>query len=124
MAFLFLTMIFMHILDDFVLQKLGCLAMLKQKSWWVEQKEYKPIYKYDYLVALAMHSFSWAFMIMLPIAFNCDFNVSSWFAIVFCVNAIVHFIVDNLKANCGAINLVIDQTIHIIQIVCTAIILV
>lgn len=116
-------MIFMHILDDFVLQSVGCLAMLKQKKWWVENKEYKPFYKYDYLVALAMHSFSWAFMIMLPIAFNCDFNVSSWFAIMFCVNAIVHFIVDNLKANCGAINLVIDQTIHIIQIVYTAVIL-
>lgn len=36
---LILTMIFMHIIDDYCLQ--GILASMKQKSWWTEQKEYK-----------------------------------------------------------------------------------
>ena len=65
--FVLLAMIFLHIFDDYKIQA-GVLAMLKQRDWWREQDTYKPLYKYDYIVALIMHSFSWAFMIMLPIA--------------------------------------------------------
>ena len=58
-------MVFSHIVDDYYLQ--GKLALFKQKSWW-EEKAPDEMYKHDYIVALMMHSFSWAFMIMLPIA--------------------------------------------------------
>lgn len=119
-----LSMFYLHILDDFVLQKLGCLAILKQKDWWTAQKEYKPLYKYDYIVALLAHSFSWAFMIMLPIAAKFDFNVSISFIITLFANALIHCVVDDLKANKGRINLITDQFIHIVQILITAIILV
>ena len=57
------TMIFCHIVDDYYLQ--GWLASAKQKSWW-EKNAPEKLYKYDYLAALFMHSFSWSFMIMLP----------------------------------------------------------
>ena len=62
-AFVFLWMIFFHIVDDYYLQ--GWLASAKQKSYW-EQNAPDEMYKKDYIWALIMHSFSWAFMIMLP----------------------------------------------------------
>lgn len=117
---IFLTMVFMHILDDYRLQ--GILASMKQKEWWEAQKEYKPLYKYDYIAALIMHSFSWSFMIMLPIAIMLNFDISIGFVIALFVNMIVHCIVDDLKANKKKINLVVDQTIHIIQILITGLI--
>lgn len=115
--FILLSMIFMHIVDDYYLQ--GILASMKQKAWWKKQESYKDLYKYDYVVALIMHSFSWAFMVMMPIAFNMSFAITVGFAIVFLINAIVHCIVDNLKANKMKINLVQDQSIHVAQIVAT-----
>ena len=57
-------MIFCHIVDDYKLQ--GILASMKQKDWWVEQIGFTKLYKYDYIVALLVHSFSWSFMILLP----------------------------------------------------------
>ena len=112
--FILLAMIFLHIIDDFKLQA-GVLNYLKQKSWWKEQKEYRDLYKYDYIPALILHGFSWSFMIMLPIAISLKFNIG-WWAIAYIVNAAIHSFVDDLKANKLKINLIVDQTIHIIQI--------
>lgn len=115
--FVLLSMIFLHIIDDFKLQQ-GVLANLKQKQWWKEQKEYKDLYKYDYIPALMMHSFSWSFMIMLPIAIFLKFDIG-WWVIAYVVNMAIHAFVDNLKANAFKINLVTDQVIHVAQIVIT-----
>ena len=114
---LLLFMIFFHILDDWVLQ--GKLGLMKQKSWWRAQSEYKDMYKYDYIVALITHAFSWTFMIMLPIAYILNWQISIGFVIAFLVNLFMHAIVDDLKANRKKINLIVDQAIHIIQIVAT-----
>ena len=110
-------MIFMHIVDDYYLQ--GILASMKQKQWWLKQENYKAEYKWDYLVALFMHAFSWAFCIMLPIAFKLSFTVGWVFYLVFTLNLVVHFIVDDLKANKLKINLIQDQAIHLTQIIVT-----
>lgn len=91
---------------------------MKQKSWWGKNAPQR-LYKYDYIVALIMHSFSWAFMIMLPIAIQTQLNVGIGFAFIFSFNAMVHGIVDDLKANKLKINLITDQAIHIIQIAAT-----
>ena len=115
--FILLAMIFLHIFDDYKLQA-GVLAFFKQKAWWKEQKEYKDMYKYDYIPALIMHAFSWTFMIMLPIAFALEFNIG-WWVIAYIVNMTIHAFVDDLKANRYKINLVIDQSIHIAQIIIT-----
>ena len=115
--FILLFMIMMHIVDDYYLQ--GILASMKQKSWWKKQANYKDKYSNDYLIALMMHAFSWAFCIMLPIAINLKFEVDAFFAIMLGVNFMIHAIVDNFKANELKINLVQDQTIHIIQILIT-----
>ena len=112
-------MIFAHIVDDYYLQ--GILASLKQKTWWENQKSYKPMYKYDYIVALIMHAFSWSFMVSLPILY---FGFTKWIVVAIVLNTIIHGIVDDLKANKGKINLIVDQSIHIIQIVITWILMV
>lgn len=114
--FILLAMIFLHIIDDYKLQ--GILASMKQKKWWEEQKEYKSMYKYDYIPALIEHSFSWTFMIMLPIAVVLHFNIG-WWILAYIINMSIHAFVDNLKANKFKINLVIDQSIHIAQIIAT-----
>jgi hypothetical protein len=115
-VFILLSMIFLHVIDDYKLQ--GILASMKQKKWWAEQKEYKPLYKYDYIAALIMHSFSWTFMIMLPIAITLQFNIG-WWIIAYIVNMVIHAYIDDLKANKFKINLLEDQSIHIAQIICT-----
>ena len=117
--FIVLLMIFCHIVDDYYLQ--GWLASAKQKKFWQENAPEK-LYKYDYIWALIMHSFSWAFMIMLPIAFINGFDLGVPFLIAFIVNLVVHAITDDLKANKRKINLWVDQIIHLCQITITAII--
>lgn len=61
-VFTILAMVFCHIVDDYYLQ--GCLASMKQKKWWQENTPQK-LYKYDYIVALIMHSMSWSFMVII-----------------------------------------------------------
>lgn len=114
--FILLLMLFLHIIDDYKLQ--GILASMKQKKWWLEHKDYKEIYKNDYLIALVEHSFSWAFMIMLPIAIYLNFNIDRWLH-VYIINMLIHAYVDDLKANRFKINLITDQLIHIMQIIIT-----
>ena len=115
--FIILWMVFFHIVDDYYLQ--GWLASAKQKKYW-EENAPQPMYKYDYIWALFMHSFSWAFMIMLPIAYTMSFNINPTFLLVFGINFTIHAIVDDMKANRKVINLLVDQSIHMIQIVMTA----
>lgn len=117
--FIVLLMIFCHIVDDYYLQ--GWLASAKQKKYWQDNAP-DEMYKYDYIWALIIHSFSWSFMIMLPIAFNMNFNIQSdlTFMYIFVLNIVGHALTDNLKANCRKINLIQDQIIHLIQIGFTA----
>lgn len=111
--FVFLSMIFCHVIADYNLQ--GWLASAKQKDYW-EQIAPKELYKYDYIMALIMHSISWTFMVMLPIAHIQKFNVDILFLIAFIGNVIIHCIIDHMKANEKIINLWQDQLMHMIQI--------
>jgi hypothetical protein len=109
-------MIFCHIVDDYYLQ--GWLASAKQKKYW-EENAPDEMYKHDYIWALIMHSFSWAFMIMLPVAFVMNFNISFDFVIVFILNVMIHTVTDDAKANRKKLNLIQDQVVHLIQIIST-----
>ena len=115
--FMFLLMIFLHIVDDFCLQQFS-LSNLKQKSFW-EKNAPDKIYENDYQTALAMHGISWAFMIMLPIAIKVSFNINYTYVVALCINALIHIVVDDIKANEKKINLTQDQLIHMIQILAT-----
>ena len=112
-------MLLCHVVDDFVLQPV-CLSKLKQKNWW-EKNVNDDKYKNDYMMALWMHSISWSAMIHLPLMLflNCSGTI---IFISFAVNMIIHWIVDNMKANYSMINLTTDQLIHIGQIFLTLII--
>ena len=112
----FLLMIFMHIMDDYRMQ--GILASMKQQDWWKDNAPDR-MYKHDYIAALFMHSFSWTFMIMLPVAANIWFDIGAKFVVFFFGNLLIHGIVDDLKANRKAINLCVDQAIHMAQILIT-----
>jgi small-conductance mechanosensitive channel len=105
-------MIFAHIVDDYYLQ--GILAKMKQKSWW-EKNAPAELYKYDYIVALFMHAFSWSFMINLPtLLVSNDYILMCIYMVV---NTLIHAWIDNDKANRHHINLITDQICHLIQIV-------
>ena len=120
-TFIFMAMVFCHIIDDYKLQP-PLLNLLKQKSWWEKNAPDKS-YRHDYLMALAMHAINWSFMIHLPVAVYCNFAVNFTFIISFVINALIHGFVDDLKANRHKINLITDQLIHVIQIFITGFIL-
>lgn len=109
-------MIFCHIVDDYYLQ--GILASMKQKDWWKKNAPDK-LYNKDYIVALLMHSISWAFSIMafLVLLTNNLDNIVVY--AIFITNILIHAVVDDLKANKKKINLIVDQSIHMIQIIAT-----
>lgn len=109
-----LAMIFCHIVDDYYLQ--GVLAKMKQRSWW-EENAPQGLYKNDYKMALFMHAFSWAFMIMIPYIIVGASQYAICVAIV--LNTIIHAIVDDFKANKKKINLIDDQMAHLFQILGT-----
>lgn len=117
--FVVMFMVFMHILDDYKIQA-GVLAFLKQKKYWEENAPEK-MYRFDYIAGLIMHGLSWSFMMMLPIAIVNRFDVDVVFFGIFIINAVVHAIIDDMKANRGMLNLLEDQAIHILQILATAI---
>lgn len=113
-----ILMFFAHIVDDYYLQ--GWLASAKQKKWW-EKNTSDKLYKFDYIMALFCHTLSWSIMIFLPILVyslinNIDLN---WFYLAIPINLTIHAIVDDLKANKFKINLIVDQSIHFIQIIIT-----
>lgn len=111
--FVILWMLFFHVVADYNLQ--GWLASAKQKSYWQENAPDK-MYKHDYIMALIMHSISWTFMVMLPIAYVNQFNIDIGFVGMFIANVALHAAVDHLKANMKLINLWHDQLLHIGQI--------
>ena len=111
-GFVFVAMIFCHIVDDYYLQ--GILASLKQKTWW---EKHDSFYQYDYIAALICHGLSWAFMVMLPIAISLNFQITGEFIIFWFIMAMTHAYIDDLKANIRSINLCHDQLLHLCQIV-------
>ena len=112
LCFVFVWMLFMHVIDDYFLQ--GILANMKQKSWWEKQEGYNVFYEWDWIPALLCHSLSWSFMIMLPLAVYYDFNVNEAFVATFIINTLWHAVSDNAKANMKTSNLVVDQLFHLL----------
>ena len=112
-----LFMILFHIIDDFVLQPIS-LSNLKQKKWWEKQEGYSDKYKDDYKVALAIHSISWSIMVHIPLVIMFPSLGQLALLISFIVNAVIHYFIDDLKANKLKINLFEDQMVHFWQI-CT-----
>jgi len=115
-AFMLLTMLFLHVVDDFGMQ--GIMGSMKMKSWWDKQTK-DPKYQYDYVPVLFLHAFSWSFAVMLPIAAATGFRTDWIFTALLVLNTAVHAWVDDMKANRLKINLVQDQACHVAQILAT-----
>ena len=115
---LLIFMIFAHITDDYYLQ--GWLASAKTKNWW-EKNAPNKLYSKDYIMALFCHSLSWSIMVFLPILIYSLYNQIdlNWFYLILPINLIIHAVIDDLKANKFKINLIIDQSIHFMQIFIT-----
>ena len=117
--FIFLTMIFLHIYDDFFTQSKSFVVDGKQKSWWEKNCPDK-MYKNDYKVVLAVHGFSWAFVVHIPfiIMMYQSGRNDVWWLIGLSIlgQSIIHSIIDDLKANRHLINLFVDQYFHLVQI--------
>lgn len=116
MVYIFLIMILLHIIDDFVLQPI-CLSKLKQKSFWETYVKDNEKYKFDYKVALFIHALSWSIMIHLPLMV---IGISEFLIFISVIlNTIIHAWTDDEKANKLNITLFEDQMIHLGQIVGT-----
>ena len=114
-----LAMIYCHIIDDYYLQ--GILANLKQRIWWLHNGYSQSKYQDDYLMALFEHAFSWSFTISIPAAIYLYATGGELvpLLLMFLPNLFAHAIIDELKANEFRINLIQDQTLHIIQVLIT-----
>lgn len=116
MGYIFLIMILLHIIDDFVLQPI-CLSKLKQKSFWETYVKDDEKYKFDYKVALVIHALSWSIMIHLPLM---AIGVNEYGILLSVIlNTIIHAWIDDEKANKLNITLFEDQIMHLGQIVGT-----
>lgn len=127
-----ISMILLHIIEDFHLQ--GILASMKQKKWWkneliksrtYDEQTWKK-YKNDYIVSLIVHSLENSIFIMLPCIIDCLIYTITrnpynhfWVYLVSLIvgNTIIHYLIDNLKANKMQINLVVDQLMHLFVII-------
>ena len=116
-VFTLFMMIFAHIYDDYYKQ--GILASMQQRAWWQENAP-DAMYRFDYIAAMIAHSFSWAFMITLPIAIVQYSRISPLnYCVVLLSNMAIHAIIDDLKANKKKINLIVDQSAHLVQVFLT-----
>ena len=113
MVYVFLIMILLHIIDDFVLQPI-CLSKLKQKSFWETYVKDNEKYKFDYKVALVIHALSWSIMIHLPLMVIGVGEYSILLSVI--INTIMHAWIDDEKANKLNITLFEDQILHLIQV--------
>lgn len=107
-----LCMIYLHLVDDYVLQ--GWLANAKCKKWWQDNCPDKK-YSKDYIIALLEHGFMNSFAVHIPI-YIWLYKNELILSFSVCAFAIIHALIDDLKANDKKINLIIDQFTHLFLI--------
>ena len=116
--FILASMFFMHVVADFNLQ--GIMASMKQKTWWQKQERYdEEDNGNDYKLPLFWHSLLWSFCVMLPLFIANGLKIDFVGLVFFCLNICCHYLIDDAKANKNCINLISDQTIHMLQIIGT-----
>lgn len=116
LIFLILSMIFLHVIADYKIQD-NFISTYKQKKNWEEYIKKDKQYRYDYIVVLLVHSFSWSIITFLPLLLELKSMIV--FSIIILINTIFHSIVDDLKTNKFTLNLIEDQFCYLGQIVIT-----
>jgi hypothetical protein len=121
---LILLTILAHLVADFTLQGWFCKG--KQELRWIAECKKHGVdfskYRYDYIVALILHSLYWSIAILIPAMFMYNLPNKMIVLLMF-FNTFLHFMTDDLKANRMVLNLVQDQISHFIQIAVTLIII-
>ena len=116
---IFYLVLGLHFFADFNLQIQGGLNKFKCKEWWRKIAPDKK-YRNDYKCAMLIHSLFWAIVTFLPLLLLKPITVASDLYIgAIVVNAPIHYVIDEVKANQRLINLWTDQILHLIQIVIT-----
>lgn len=105
-----LLMLAMHVIEDFHLQ--GRMADMKQRSWW---SQYPEMYDRDYIAVLILHGMEWSVLVSLPLLLVTGLDMPPAVVLAIVANGLIHAYVDDLKANRLRIDLITDQTVHIIQ---------
>ena len=110
-----LSMIFAHIFADYVFQNNFIGGFKQKKNWlpYINDKEGKK-YKYDYIVVLLVHGFSWAFITYLPLLY---YGCYWYYIFLVILQTPIHAYIDHIKCNKLKINLITDQALHLVQIV-------
>ena len=108
-----LCMIYLHLIDDYVLQ--GWLANAKCKKWWQDNCPNKK-YNKDYIIALIEHAFMNSFLIHIPI-YLWVYQNEIVLGTTILIATIYHAYIDDKKANKREINLIEDQLCHILYII-------
>lgn len=129
---LFFGMFVMHYLGDWVLQT-DVIAKYKQKDSWEDLIAKDRMYENDYSCVMELHCLFWSICIHVPIViyeyittgfiyedFPSFFEIFLLASII--INMIIHYVVDELKANRKLINLRTDQSLHYIQIAATLVV--
>ena len=119
-------MVFAHIIEDFHIQ--GILAKMKQRDWWYDQyaevshkhpdadmSDIMDKYGSDFQVALIVHGFEWAFIVGIPLMLMYGLTLGGFCAMM--LMASIHCMIDDQKCNAFRINLIIDQALHLVQII-------
>lgn len=107
-----LLMIVGHCVGDYVLQT-DFLAKGKSPRFWAETKD-----KTGWVPVLFAHSAIWAACVMLPLLLLVWPAIGLPFVVCFAANVAIHFFVDWLKC-VGKTNMLIDQGIHLAQMITT-----
>jgi len=107
-----LLMVLGHCIGDYVLQT-NFLAKGKSPKFWAETKD-----KTGWIPVLFAHSMIWTACIMLPLLLLVWPTIGLPFIICFVANIAIHFFVDWLKC-VGKTNMLIDQGLHLAQMVAT-----
>ena len=127
---LIITMMFIDKFSDFHILEIGNLGNLRRLDYWDEatedlDEEEKKFFLTDFIKALSMKSFEWAFCIHIPIVFiilKYNIPIDWWvFAFSIAINSIIHLIADNKLVNTFKINLSSYSTTTTIQTVVTGI---
>ena len=117
--------LFLHFYSDFNLQIGGNLHDMKQQKWWEVQLKAnhatsyeRKLYRFDWIVALFIHSTVWALVTFAPVIYL--LRDQPFVVLPLLVgNVILHAVIDNAKANYRVISLLSDQLLHLGQIAIT-----
>lgn len=115
--FVFSIIIIVHIIDDFILKRLGNFYNTKQKKFWEpHNEEHNNKYYLNYYARLVIHCISWSILVHLPILLLTQTPEIIIF-VSSIIQAINHGIVDNEKCNRQELSLLEDQILHFVQLI-------